>query len=151
MKLVTSVPVLLALAACGSTPSPQAARAQVISALAGYDSLIVRMDHDGIAATFTRDGETADGDQAPLHGPDAIRAQLMTFAAFHVLANRLDPDSTLVSGDTAWQTGSYRQRVQVPAGDTIEVSGRFTAVWRRTAPARWQLWRMHTFRPQAPQ
>lgn len=143
----TAVVAVLALAACRTAPTPAVARAQVVSALATYDSLILHMDHDRIAATFTPDGETVDGDQAPIRGPAAIRAHLMEFAAYRVLANRLDPDSTRVLGDTAWQAGTYWQRVQVPAGDTVQVSGRFAVTWEQTAPGRWQIERMHTFRP----
>lgn len=105
------------------------------------------MDHDRIAGTFTPDGEAADADQAPVRGPAAIRAHLMEFAAFRVLANRLDAESTRVRADTAWQVGTYWQRVQVPAGDTVEVDGRFAVTWEQTAPGHWQIKRMHTFRP----
>ena len=107
------------------------------------------MDQDGIAAMFAPDGETADADQAPIRGPAAIRAHLMEFAGFHVLANRLDADSTWIRADTAWQDGTYWQRVRVPAGDTVEVSGRFAVTWERTAPGQWRIKRMRTFRPPA--
>ena len=141
---------LLALAACRPSSTAATDHSQVLAALAAYDTLILRMDHDRIAATFMPNGETTDGDQAPIRGPEAIRQHLLGFAAFHVLANRLDPDTTWISADTAWQAGTYWQRVQVPAGDTVEVTGRFTVVWQRTAPGRWQIRRMHTFRPPAP-
>lgn len=146
LRLVISAG-LLALAACHPSSSSAIARAQVLAALATYDTLILRMDHERIAATFMPDGETTDADQAPIRGPEAIRQHLIGFAAFHVLANRLDADTTWVIADTAWQEGKYWQRVQLPAGDTVEVSGRFDVTWQRTAPGRWQIRRMHTFRP----
>jgi ketosteroid isomerase-like protein len=137
----------LLIAGCKAAPSPEAAQRDVLTALAAYDTLILRMDHARIGASFLADGETSDGDQAPIRGPEAIRAHLQRFAAFRVLANSLEADTTRVQADTAWQTGTYWQRVQVPSGDTVEVTGRFEVTWIQTTPGHWKIRRMHTFRP----
>ena len=138
---------ILALTACHPNSTAPTSRAQVLGALATYDSLIVRMDHDRIAATFMPEGETSDADQAAIRGPEAIRQHLLGFEAFKVVANRLEADTTWVKADTAWQEGNYWQRVRLPAGDTVEVRGRFAVTWQQTAPGLWQIRRMHTFRP----
>jgi ketosteroid isomerase-like protein len=107
------------------------------------------MDAAGIGAAFLPDGETSDADQAPIRGPEAIRAHLQAFSTFHVLANHLEADATRVRADTAWQTGTYWQRVQRPAGDTLEVAGRFAVTWIRVTRQQWRIRSMHTFRPPA--
>lgn len=140
-------PVLVALS-IGCHPSgTQDVRPELRAALATYDTLIQRMDAEAIGASFVAEGQSIDGDQPPLTGPVAIRDHLLTFAAFKVLENHLEADSTSVHGDTGWQTGTYRQRVRVPAGDTVTASGRFEITWNRIAPANWKIRRLHTFRP----
>lgn len=125
---------LVAITSCKTQRADDSARREVLAALAHYDSLIVHMDHDSIAATFMPNGESSDGNQAPIRGPDAIRHSLLNFAAYHVLSNRLGADTTIVIADTAWQTGTYSQRVQIPKGDTVSVSGRFAVTWQRKLP-----------------
>ncbi|MGH7670231.1 MAG: YybH family protein [Gemmatimonadaceae bacterium] len=141
--------MIFSAAACLAAHADVVAKAQVRSALARYDTLIVHMDADRIAASFTPSGETADGDQPPIQGPAAIRSHLRQFAAFQVIANDLDADSIRITGDTAWQTGTYWQRVKIPAGDTVEVHGRFVVIWQQTSSGHWQIRYMHTFRVPA--
>lgn len=139
--------VLLGGQACRPAIPARDPASEVRAALAAYDTLILHMDAAAIGQAFAPDGESSDADQPPLHGPDAIRAHLEQFAGFQVLANHLEADSTRVHGDTAWQEGSYSQRVRVPAGDTIEVGGRFEVTWVKAGPKGWLIRRMHTFRP----
>lgn len=129
----------------GGRPSPEA---EVEEALARYERWSVAMAHDSIASLFTPDGAMSNAGQAPIIGPAAIRTFLRSFAAFHVLSNRLIADTTRVQGDTARQTGSYRQRVRIPAGDTVEVSGRFVAEWVKLAAGDWRLRRLATAPPE---
>lgn len=60
------------------------------------------------------------------------------------LGRILTPDSTRVVMDTAWQWGSYRQRMKVPAGDTVEVRGSFAATWLFSSAKGWLLKKMVT-------
>lgn len=83
--------------------------------------------------------------QAP--SPAAILAHLKSFSAYHVFADRLTADTTLVHGDSARQTGTFWQRVRIPAGDTVEVHGRFEADWIKVGPA-WRLRRLATAPPK---
>lgn len=138
--------ILIVLAACHSARPSRDAHAEVIAALARYSSLIQMMAHDSIAQTFTPDGESSDADQPPIRGQAAIRAHMMEFSEYKVLANRLEADTTRIAADTAWQAGTYWQRVRVPAGDTVEVGGRFSAIWLQTTAGQWRLRRLRTFR-----
>ena len=81
-------------------------------------------------------------------GAGSLRDRLHSFVGFHVLANRLIADSTVVRGDSAHQAGTFWQRVQVPAGDTVEVNGRFEADWVRVGAEGWRLRRLATAPPK---
>jgi len=61
-----------------------------------------------------------------------------------VLEYSIVADSTVVQGRSAIQVGSYRQRVRVPAGDTVQVQGRFRAEWTNDGGGRWLIRRMGT-------
>ena len=120
----------------------QSDKAQVERALSVYNARVLAMAHDSIAALYTVDGEMGGAGQPPTRGREAIRSRLASFSGYHVLGNRMVADSTRVTADTARQWGSYWQRVRVPAGDTVEVSGTFAATWQRTGKGAWQLRRM---------
>jgi hypothetical protein len=123
---------------------PVTPASEVQAALREYAGFILTMSGDSIASRFTADGVSQDGNSAPLVGPDAIRTHLASFTGFKVLGNTLAADSTRVVMDTAWQWGSYWQRVKVPAGDTVEVSGRFSATWLFSSARGWLVRRMVT-------
>ncbi len=116
----------------------------VQAALAHYDSLVQAMDHDGIAALFAPDGELVSPGQAPIVGPEAIRRFLRSFQGFHVIANALVADTTVVRGPTSHQSGHYSQRVAIPSGDTVAVQGRFLIEWQRDSAGAWRIRRLAT-------
>lgn len=132
----------LVLGACAPDAGPE-----VNAALQHYARLVAAMAHDSIAAQFTADGEAVTAGQPTITGPDAIRAHLQSFVNFHVLAEELVADTTRVTDDHAYQTGTYHQRVQIPRGDTIEVRGRFTVDWVREPDRGWRIRRMATRPP----
>lgn len=139
---------VLTAAGCGppSRESPRDARVEVQQALERYDQFVRAMAHDSIAQSYVATGEMSDAEDPPFTGPAAIEAHLRTFADFQVLGNRFTVDSVTVVGDAATQWGTYWQRVRVPAGDTVEVRGRFAATWQRVAGQPWRVRRMHTDR-----
>jgi ketosteroid isomerase-like protein len=156
--LLLAVGLALALAGCrsasappqgargdtrASAPSPSA-RAKVDAALERYADLLRRMDSAGIAALFAPEGEIENPGADPIRGPAAILAFLETFKDFHVESYDLDLQSTVVNGRSATQSGTYRQRVRVPAGAVIEVHGRFTAEWVEVSEGQWRILRMGT-------
>ncbi len=131
-----------ALCACATMAVDR--RPEVEAALQHYSQLMLRMDNAGIAGLIAGDGELKNSGQAPIYGPDAVRAFLDTFKDYRVLAYQIHADSTSVQADTARQSGTYRQRVLLPDKQTVEVSGRFDAVWVRTTDGRWLIHRMLT-------
>lgn len=137
---------LAVLSGCGgSTPRSQAERGRDLdAAINHYGRLVKAMASDSIAALYTDDGELGGEGQPTISGPDSIRAFLHRFDEYHVLAATMMVDSSRLAGDTGIQHGRYTQRVRLPAGDTVEVSGRFTAEWVIGSSGKWRIRRMGT-------
>jgi len=134
--------LLLAAAGCRSGPARDVAA--VDARLAEYGQLVLRMDHHGIAQLFASDGEVVNPGRDPIFGPAAIESFLRGFDAYRVLEYSIVADSTAAHGGSALQVGTYRQRVRMPAGDTVEVVGRFRAEWTNEGGGRWLIRRMGT-------
>jgi len=139
----------IALHASASVAAGASPEKEVRAALAHYATLVRTMDHAGIAAMFAADGEIVNPGQAPVRGPVAIEAFLRQFDAYKVLSETMHPARTTVSGERATQTGTYRQRVRVPDGRVMDVSGGFEADWIRDAGGAWRIRRLATT-PSAP-
>ena len=95
--------LLLCCAVAGCSGAGVAPRSEVEQALARDERLSAVMAHDSVVVFFAPGGEMSNAGQAPLVGPAAIRDRLHSFVGFHVLANRLIADSTVVRGDSAWR------------------------------------------------
>jgi uncharacterized protein (TIGR02246 family) len=119
-------------------------QSEVRGALLRYVHLVQKMDHAGIAALFTPDGEVVNPGRDPIRGPAAIEAFLRQFDAYHVMNEMMLPRTTVVDGDRATQTGTYRQRVRDPDGKVLDVSGTFTLDWVRDAAGVWRIQRAAT-------
>lgn len=138
--------LLLALAACtadGARREQERARS-LDAALTHYGRLVRAMASDSIAGLYTADGELVTEGQPTITGRDAIRAFLHRFDDYRVLAHTLVVDSARIAGDSGIQHGRYAQRVRLPAGDTVEVSGYFTAEWVPGPDGEWRIRRMGT-------
>ena len=136
---------LLILSGCGTTARGQAERSRDLdAAISHYGRLVKAMASDSIAALYTDDGELAGLGQPAITGQDSIRAFLHGFDDYRVLAATMVVDSSRLAGDTGIQHGRYTQRVRLPAGDTVEVSGRFTAEWVIGPAGTWRIRRMGT-------
>lgn len=133
------------LAGCVPRDPNAAARAatvdslQVAARLQRYSYNVLNMDHAGIAEMFAHDGELRSEGQATLVGPERIHEFLNGFLSYKVLAEQVTADSTEVRADSAWQIGTYRQRVRVPDGKLVEVSGSFEVKWGRDATGQWMI------------
>jgi uncharacterized protein (TIGR02246 family) len=117
--------------ACARTTSVADAQAQLHEATEHYAQLVRAMDSNAIANLYTTDGESVIVGQPPIRGREAIRKQLESFSGFSVQSETLTADTITVDGPRAHVTGTYRQRVRVPAGEVMEVHGAYAADWLR--------------------
>jgi uncharacterized protein (TIGR02246 family) len=123
--------IVACLTACAQTTSVSDAQNQLRQATEHYAQLVKAMDSNAIANLYTADGESIIVGQPPIHGRDAIRKQLESFSGFSVQSEVLTADTITVDGPRAHVTGTYRQRVRVPAGEVMEVHGAYAADWLR--------------------
>lgn len=115
------------------------------AALQRYTNLVRRMDADSIGALYLPDGVLGNTDRPPVVGPRAVTAFLHAFDNYHVVDYATRSDSIRVTGDTVRQAGRWWQRVVVPSGDTVSVSGGLLVEWVRSAQGAWRVKRMSTF------
>ena len=146
-RLLPRLLLLLAVALAGCTAGPAPERT-VAAALENYVQLLRRQDAAGLAELFVPEGSSSHADQKPIVGRSAIRAFLESFASYKVLAHEMPVTSVSVQGNRVTQTGTYRQTVRTPAGETIQVRGVFVAEWERQPDGRWLIRRMHTAPPE---
>jgi uncharacterized protein (TIGR02246 family) len=128
----------------------QPAEAEVGAALQHYADLLRAMDDHALAQSFTADGEVVNPGQAPIRGPEAIEKFIRQFDGYRVLEYDIRAEKTAVTGQTATQSGHFRQKVNAPDGRTLDVTGRFTADWVRGSDGTWRLRRMETSGEGAP-
>lgn len=138
------VAALLAAFGFGGCQTAIPEEPRVAAALEHYRELIMAIDAPGIAAMYTSDGELSHADGKPYIGPENIRAFLQQFSNFKILAYDLTAAATKVEGNTATQTGTYRQTVVTPDGKTVRVHGTFEIRWSRQPDGRWLVRRLHT-------
>ena len=150
MKRLAAVALTLALAGCASRDSDAIAKKQTVdslqveSRLQRYAFMTLRMDHAGIASLFAPDGRLLREGQPPLVGPDSIQKFLSGFLGYKVLDEHIAAETTAVRADSARQTGTWRQRVQLPDGKVVEVHGRFETRWMRDNSDEWMIKSMGT-------
>jgi hypothetical protein len=111
----------------------------VETAMRKYDRLILNTNSDSIAKLYSPDGEL--GNMAA--GRDSIRNFLNRFNNYKVLMQDSKTSFITINRDTAFQTGTYYQKVIVPSGDTVSVKGIFNVKWIWTKSV-WQIKRMDT-------
>ena len=112
----------------------------VEKAMQKYDHLILGMNADSISMIYAPDGEL--GKMAK--GRDSIRVFLNSFKKFRVLSQSSETNAIQIHGDSAVQTGTYRQTVIIPSNDTVTVKGNFTAWWIWMNRNGWLIQRMET-------
>ncbi len=100
----------------------------VEDAMKHYDNLILHTDAKGLSEMFTADGEMGSPGGNYIHGRDSIEKFLSQFAGIKVDEQKSKTDSIRRFGDTAFQYGTYYQRVHIN-NTTEEVHGRFEANW----------------------
>jgi len=142
--LACALAATVALGACAASTPRSAAAATVAAAFEHYCNFLRAMDHAGMAAMFTADGEIANPGQEPIRGPAAIDAFLSGFSGYRVLSYTSEGVSIVVRGDSAELAGIFHQRVRVPQGNVVEVAGHLAVQWSRDGTRGWLIQRAAT-------
>ncbi len=132
--------------AAPSAAAPPAAsvKAGLEEAMRRYASLIQKADAVSVSESYTEDGELIEPGMEPLKGRAAIRGFLESSGSRRIESSEMKPEVTEVSGDGAYQWGTYAQRVVLPGKPAAEFRGRFVAQWSRQADGRWLIRRLLT-------
>lgn len=115
---------------------------EIETALQKYSEFVRKVDGDAIADMFTEDGEIANPG-ASIKGREEIRKFLNSFKNVTVELNVNTTESITIDGETAVQTGTYKQRAKLADGKVVEVEGHFKAEWIHQEN-KWLLTRMGT-------
>ena len=140
----TSIKVFILTCLLAATSCVATTQHQLTNRLAQYEAAMRRMDFNGVAANFAETAELATSGTPSIRGRENIRTFLQSFSSYKIQKADLQADSTIVHANSARQLGTYSQRVTLPSGETIDVSGRFAADWVRDPAGRWLLAKMET-------
>jgi len=141
--LVAALCVIAVAVAC--TPAgPQHDTAADLAALGkvrdAYMAAFKAGDAAAIGALYTADAHIMNNAQPTAIGSQAIAAALkpvMDQMAGHDIV--LTPDKTDVSGDVAYETGSYKTTMTPKGAAAMVEEGRYLVVLRRQADGSWKL------------
>lgn len=122
----------------------QGVGAQIIAALEHYRVAVLQMDYDDEIAAFADDAELSQGNDPPLRGRAQIQAQILSQAAFKIVAYEIGTAVTRVQGNVAIQNGVYSQRIISPQHQSTLSKGVFEVEWSRQADGTWLISRLHT-------
>jgi ketosteroid isomerase-like protein len=109
-----------------------------------YGHMILTRQYDSMVHKFMPHGELASEGQHSIFGRDSIADLFKSFAGATVIKYETTSKSVVFKGDDAIQDGSYMQVVTVPSGDTLELSGDYTAIWTKSKDGEWLIKKMLT-------
>jgi uncharacterized protein (TIGR02246 family) len=123
----------------GGTPQPEPAIAKIIEA---YVAGMKARDAAKIAELYAEDAVEMPPFQQPVKGRKAIRGyyeqqfkgEQMEFADL-----RLQRVESRMSGDLAFDTGTYAQKVTPKGGQPTDDTGNYLVILRRAADGQWRV------------
>lgn len=129
--------------ACLSAGSAPRQEGAINAALAHYASAVQHGPVDSLVACYEPDGTLELPGMDVLRGREAIKQFLLPLTrAVEVKSVSLTSQSLAVHGETAEQSGEFRQVAGPPNGATQEFHGRFHASWKRGDDRQWRLARL---------
>jgi ketosteroid isomerase-like protein len=120
---------LLVLFSCGKPDDAT----QIGKQLELFTSYTKTMNHFGVASLYAEDGVN----EANVVGPKAIQQYLSANTSLRVEEFSVDAAKPVIAGDTAEQTLVYQKLMRTPKGTTVQLTGRMTLNWVRSASGRW--------------
>ena len=134
-------------------------RASAILLAIGLAMLVARPDwpigstlvHAGVAALMTADAHDMEPGQPTLVGASAVQEGLMGLFQQNSAQIEITGEKTDVSGDMAYDRGTYRNTITPKAGGAaMTEEGRYLVVLKRQADGSWKLVELMGNVPTAP-
>lgn len=141
-QFVSMLVVAAMLAACGAQDASSNGAVGALRALLQTDKDFSAMSaKDGARAAFTHyladDAVSLPQGGAPMHGADAISAQLPGPDGGTLTWTPSGGD-VAASGDLGYTWGSYEYRGKNAKGEAVVGYGKYTTVWKRQASGEWR-------------
>lgn len=120
-------------------PSADEVRATLLAEANAFSAAYMNGDYGAIEAAYTEDAVAIPGGGEPVTGPAAIRELFVLPEGASVVHHRLMPREVVVSGDHAYDWGTYEVQ-SARNGETGDMRrGTYTVVWRRGEDGRWRM------------
>ena len=134
MKKMLCVVTAIVLAAGVSAAAQKDADAAAIAKIrADYEKATNARDFAAIARLYTADGVEMPPNGPAAKGRAAIEAMNKKMATSMNVTNlKIVSTDTHISGDTAYDVGTYTQRITPKGGPAIDDRGKFVVVLRKT-------------------
>ncbi len=131
-----------------ATPSEMLlVRAQLDTLWSGLARAMTAGDTAMVAAYYTDSAYFAETGAPTMRGSASIRSgTARVFACCRYLESRVQPELTELSGERAFQFGTYRDVIQPSGRPPLAFYGRFAAVLQRDSAAAWRISRVVVIR-----
>ncbi len=139
--LVATVGVLALVTACGGTRDTTADLAAIGKVRDAYAAAFNAGNAGALGALFAADGNDMENAQPTAIGPQAVEAATTALLAQMASQNVvITPEKTDVSGDFAYERGTYKTTLTPKSGGPpIVEDGRYLVVLQRQADGSWKL------------
>jgi len=146
--------VLVAALGPACTPSDRAepvdvaaVRAQIDSVFSGLTQAMIAGDTAAVGRFYTDSAVFAETGAPTMRSGAAIRSgTAAVFACCRYVESRPQPEITEVSGDRAFQFGTYRDVIQPTGQPPLAMFGRYSAVLERDSMNAWRISRIVVIR-----
>lgn len=109
-----------------------AANPEIVKAADRYRAAVLAGDARAVAATYAEDGAELPPGHPMVRGRRAIEQRFLDlFQGAKVTAFTFSHLETTADGDTAYDAGTYEQRLALPSGQTVDDTGKYVAVLKR--------------------
>jgi uncharacterized protein (TIGR02246 family) len=142
-KWLFAAVVAIGLCGCGSKPTTAADETAVRQTLAGIEQQINRGDI-GFVNVFANDAVIIAPSAPDIVGLDAIRKMYTELMKQDSMTVHFSTEEVAVSGDTAFEHGTYTLRVADKATGRVlqDVKNKHVHIFKRQPDGTWKTWRM---------
>jgi ketosteroid isomerase-like protein len=144
--MMKMLPVVLILLIAPVVAHGQDAQQEIQAKTKKFTEAIVSKDLSVLDQVFEKDANNIyyDINEGPLYGFDRLK-RVWTAATTNYSITRFefgDDMKIMVNGDSAVQTGTWTQTQANKAGQSRDIKGRATVLWRKR-DGQWRVWHYH--------
>ena len=124
----------------GTANSTATVKAAIDSSLAVFVNGMMKGDSMAMTSVYAADAMVLAPGAKMVRGQDEIRHfNASLFSAFSIPSAKITNTDVTVSGDYAFETGTYAMTMQPKKGKAMADSGKYLAVWQKQADGSWKM------------